>query len=162
MDWPHVKDFIPLMVLFSLIICITLIHQIYRGWDAHLFMTDFMGFFFVIFALFKIINLNNFVQAYSMYDIIAQRSTVYAYVYPFIELFLGALFLSQRHLFLANSLTLVLMLVGALGVWLELRKGHTVVCACLGAVFKIPMTYVTLAEDLLMGAMALIMLIAHR
>ena len=34
-------------------------------------------------------------------------------------------------------------------------------CACLGVVFKIPMTYVTLTEDLLMGTMAFVMLIKY-
>jgi hypothetical protein len=36
----------------------------------------------------------------------------------------------------------------------------TTECACLGTVFKLPMTYVTVVEDLLMVAMAAVMLLA--
>jgi hypothetical protein len=51
------------------------------------------------------------------------------------------------------------MLVSAAGVARELWKGREIMCACLGVVFKIPMTYVTLLEDLLMAAMAGFMLV---
>ena len=51
------------------------------------------------------------------------------------------------------------MAIGSAGVALKLLQGQELMCACLGAVFKIPMTYVTLAEDLIMGLMALLMLI---
>ncbi|MDP3725587.1 MAG: hypothetical protein Q8R36_00140 [bacterium] len=47
---------------------------------------------------------------------------------------------------------------GALGVFLKLRDGEVVPCACLGVVFKIPMTWVTFIEDLLMAVMAAFML----
>ena len=60
---------------------------------------------------------------------------------------------------LTNWITLVLMLMSAVGVFNELRKGKEIVCACLGTLFKIPMTYVTLVEDLLMAAMAAWMLL---
>ena len=50
------------------------------------------------------------------------------------------------------------MIVSSIGVTKELAQGRKITCACLGAVFKIPMTYVTLLEDVLMAVMALIML----
>jgi hypothetical protein len=52
----------------------------------------------------------------------------------------------------------MLMLVSAVGIGMELAKKKEIQCACLGLVFNIPMTYVTLAEDLLMALMALLML----
>ena len=51
------------------------------------------------------------------------------------------------------------MAISSIGVAIELSKKKEIMCACLGVVFKLPMTYVTLLEDLLMAAMALIMLI---
>jgi hypothetical protein len=60
---------------------------------------------------------------------------------------------------MVHVFTLLLMLMSAVGVAVELHKGKEIVCACLGAVFNIPMTYVTLLEDLLMAAMAAYMLI---
>ena len=117
-----------------------------------------MGFFFLVFGFFKVINLKSFVQAYAMYDLIAQKNTSYGFIYPFIELILGVCYLMRWFLLATNSATVIIMLISAVGVFNELRKGKTIVCACLGTVFKIPMTYVTLAEDLLMAIMAFLML----
>ncbi|HRN77761.1 MAG TPA: hypothetical protein PLU71_00835 [Candidatus Dependentiae bacterium] len=152
------QDFLPLISIFGFIVLFTVSKQWWYGWHMYTAMSDFMGAFFVIFGLFKIVNLHGFVEAYRMYDIVAQRSKVYAYIYPFIELMLGIAYLTRFQLFSTNVITFILMFVSSIGVGLELAKGKKIVCACLGAVFKIPMTYVTLAEDVVMGIMALIML----
>lgn len=154
-----IQDFVPLIIIFGLIVLITLGHQFYYGFDLMAGMRIMMAAFFLIFGLFKIINLPGFAEAYSIYDLIAQRFYWYGYIYPFIELFLGMAYLYKCNLFAVNIITLVLMSISAAGVFNELRKGKTIVCACLGAVFKIPMTYVTLAEDLIMAIMALLMLL---
>ena len=153
------KDFFPLIIIFSIISLITLVHQIYYGTNYHDGMRIFMAAFFVIFGTFKVINIAGFAQAYSVYDLIANRFYIYGYIYPIIELSLGAAYLFKWHLFTTNIVTLVLMIVSAAGVFNELRKGKQITCACLGVVFKIPMTYVTLIEDILMATMALLMLL---
>lgn len=155
----NVKDFLPLIVIFCFVIVLTLLNSYVIGnFDAHTLMNSFMGFFFIIFGLFKIINLSKFAIAYAMYDLIAMRSTAYSYIYPFIELGLGIAYLSRVYPTFVNAFTAIIMLVSATGVAKALNKGPSITCACLGAVFKVPMTYVTLAEDLLMAGMALIML----
>ncbi len=95
-----------------------------------------------------------------MYDVVAMRSKSYALAYPFIELTLGAFFITNFKPLLTNWVTLILMLVSALGVYFKLRRKEKIMCACLGTVFKVPMTWVTLFEDLLMAVMALIMIMA--
>lgn len=157
-----IKNFLPLILIFSSIIAFTYFRQ-YRLHGFHLqsAMYDFMGAFFLIFSLFKIYNLAGFVHAYSMYDLVAKQCDLYAYAYPFIELALGIMYLGRYHLVAAHWITLVLMIIGSIGVSLELAQGKTIICACLGAVFEIPMTYVTLLEDVIMGVMALIMLIQY-
>ena len=154
-----VRDFLPLIVLFSLIAAITLVHQWCYGWSLDEAMRISMASFFLIFGFFKVINLVGFAQAYSVYDLIAQKFNWYGYVYPFLELGLGIAYLVQWNLPVTNVVTLVLMLVSAVGVFNELRKGKQITCACMGVVFKVPMTYVTLVEDLLMAAMASVMLL---
>lgn len=154
-----IRDFLPLIILFSLITGLTIVRQFYTGWSIYSAMSDFMAFFFLIFGGFKIINLKGFAKAYQEYDIIAKRSLAYAYLYPFLEIALGIAYLMRWNPFITNIATFILMSVSAVGVGIELSKGKTIVCACLGVVFKVPMTYVTLLEDLLMAGMALIMLI---
>ncbi len=153
------KDFLPLIIIFGTIALITLSHQLYYGWNVKECMRIVMASFFLIFGFFKIINLSGFAKAYSIYDLIANRFYWYGYVYPFLELFLGVAYLLQWRPFEINIFTLILMLISTAGVFNELRKGKPIICACLGAVFKIPMTYVTLAEDLIMAVMALATLI---
>jgi hypothetical protein len=153
------SDFLPLIIIIGLIIGFTLIRQFIAGWNFNNAMLDFMAGFFIIFSLFKIFNLKNFVEAYSGYDIIAKRSQWYGYLYPFLELSLGIAYLFRFQLFFANIITIILMFISSIGVLQALLKKNQIMCACLGAVFKIPMTYVTLAEDLIMGLMALYMLV---
>ena len=159
MNVDTVKKYLPLIIIFTIIIVATAIaSKSYGDATMHQAMTRFMGFFFVVFATFKIINLSNFAQAYAEYDLIAQRNRIYAFTYPFIELSLGILYLSRSFPMVTNLITFALMSFNAIGVAIALSKEKTVVCACLGTVFNIPMTYVTLFEDLLMAGMALIML----
>ena len=50
------------------------------------------------------------------------------------------------------------MAIGSIGVFQALREKKTIQCACLGTALKLPMTKVTLIEDVGMGVMALLML----
>lgn len=153
-------DFIPLIVIFSVIIAFTLLRQLYFGvWSGTQAMQDFMGSFFLVFGAFKIMNWKGFAQAYAMYDIVAKRSRGYAYLYPLIEIGLGLAYFIGLYLSIVNWITLLVMLVSSIGVGKELLKKNQIPCACLGVVFKIPMTKVTLFEDLLMAAMALLMIV---
>jgi hypothetical protein len=156
-----IRNFLPLIILGAIIILFTLIKQMLYGLNLNNAMYDFMGSFFIIFSSFKIINLRGFAVAYSSYDIIAKRYLAYAYTYPFLELTLGICYLMRFQLIIASWVTLLLMIISSIGVAHELAQKKQIVCACLGAVFKIPMTYVTLAEDIIMGTMAFIMLIQY-
>lgn len=122
-------------------------------------MARFMGGFFLTFAFFKLLDVRGFADAYAGYDVIAARWRTYGYVYPFIELLLGAAYLSGFQPTATNAVTLVVMSVGTVGVVRTLLARRKIRCACLGAVFNLPMSYVTLAEDALMAAMAAVMLV---
>lgn len=151
----------PLIIIFVVIMAITGIKQLYGGFDIRGCMQDFMASFFIIFSLFKIINLKGFAKAYREYDSIAKHSIFYAYVYPFIELALGIAYLMRWNLMLINVITVIVMLISSVGVVQALMNKRLIPCACLGVVFKIPMTYVTLLEDLLMASMAFLMIILN-
>lgn len=153
------KNFLPLLIIFMIIFLMTFIRQYFEGYNFDSAMKDFMGFFFLIFGGFKILNLQKFTEAYQTYDLIAQRTRWYGYIYPFLEILLGTLYITRSYIFFANIATLVLMLVGSLGVLKALLSQGQFMCACLGTVFNLPMTYVTLLEDLLMAAMALYMIL---
>jgi copper chaperone CopZ len=149
----------PLFVILSYIVGGVVLRAIISNdFSPHSLMTNFMGGFFVVFSLFKMINLSGFADGYSTYDVLAKRSRVYALAYPFIELALGIAYLTAFAPVLTNLVTLALMVVGSMGVAQALREKRTIQCACLGTALKLPMTKVTLAEDVVMGLMALVML----
>jgi hypothetical protein len=154
-------NYIPLISIFLIIISSTILKQFYSGFNVMNAMQDFMGIFFIVFSIFKIINIKGFAEAYSQYDIIAKNFFAYGYIYPFIELGLGIAYLMRWNPLITNSITAGIMLVSSIGVVQQLLKKNVLTCACLGAVFKIPMTYVTLLEDLLMAVMAIITLIFY-
>lgn len=125
----------------------------------HAFMNSFMAGFFLVFSFFKLLNLRGFAMSYRMYDLLAAAIPPWAYVYPFIELALGIAYLLRWQPFAVNIATLALMLIGASGVLNALRTKSATRCACLGTALNLPLTAVTLTEDLGMGAMALAMLL---
>lgn len=154
------KDFLPLIAMVAIVIGLTFIfNALYPSADWMHTMRHFMASFFLVFGGLKLIKIKAFAMAYKEYDVIAMRSSFYAHLYPFLELGIGfALILNFAPMF-TNWFTFILMTISAVGVYLKLRKKEEVPCACLGMVFKVPMTWVTLVEDLLMAAMALIMII---
>jgi hypothetical protein len=120
-----------------------------------------MGVFFLVFGTFKLIGYRTFADVFAGYDLVAKRAKLYGYAYPFVELGLAALYLFDLVPIVRDVATLVVMTVGAAGVVQELRRHRNVHCACLGDVVKLPLSTVSLAEDVGMGAMALVMLAAR-
>jgi len=94
-----------------------------------------------------------------MYDLLAKHWKGYGYVYPFVELGLGVLYITAIHLPATHVATIVIMGFSSIGVIRNMLSPNQVQCACLGTVFKLPLGNVTLVEDLLMVAMAGVMLV---
>lgn len=148
----------PLFVILSYITAGVALRACISGnFSFALLMNNFMGGFLVVFSLFKLLNLNGFAEAYATYDIIAARSRVYALVYPFIELLLGVSYFVGFSPLLTNLSTAILMAIGSIGVYYALKSKRKFQCACLGTALKLPMTKVTLVEDVTMELMALVM-----
>jgi uncharacterized membrane protein YphA (DoxX/SURF4 family) len=153
-------DFLPLIGMLGIVIILTALLSFLQAPSSWMVvMRLFMGSFFLVFGVLKLIKLPAFAAAYKDYDVIAMRSNAYAHVYPFIELGLGILFIANLIPLFTNWFTFIIMSIGALGVYLKLRKKEEIPCACLGMVFKVPMTWVTFIEDIVMAGMALVMII---
>jgi len=123
------------------------------------YMIQFMGVFFVLVAILKMLDWKGFANAFSMYDIIAKKSKVYSYVYPVIELGLGLSYLLSWNVRIAAVVTFIIMTIGSIGVGKNLLSKNPIKCACLGTLIKIPLTKFTLFEDISMAVMALMILL---
>ncbi len=131
------------------------------NWSAMTMMRHFMAGFFIVFSFFKLLDLPGFVNAYFSYDLIARAMPKWGWVYPFVELGLGVLYLLNAVPIVTNIITLALMVIGSVGVLKALMEKRKIRCACLGTALNLPMTKVTLVEDLTMAAMAAAMLVMY-
>jgi hypothetical protein len=157
---PLIKTYLPLIGVFLIIITWTIIAQIFihNRFDLKEAMSDFMGMFFLIFGTLQLINLKKFAESFAAYDLLAQKSRLYAKLFPFVELALAAAYLSRNWLTLANIIVLILFGIASIGVAKALKSSKGIPCACLGGIFVFPLSTITLLEDLLMVAMAAFML----
>ncbi len=153
------KTYYPLILISAYLLGIVGVIELNSGqWNEMRAMTHFMGGFFLVFSFFKLLNLQGFADAYRTYDVIAKKVPAYGLIYPFIELGLGLSYIWGMQPFATNAVTLVVMVVSSIGVIQSLLQKSKIQCACLGTMFDLPMTKITLFEDLLMAAMALVML----
>jgi copper chaperone CopZ len=153
----------PILFIFAYILGITLLIQIKNEtFDPMEAMRHFMAGFFLVFSFFKMLNLKGFAESYVMYDVLAKRFSAWAYIYAFVELGLGIAYLCDLNAYATNLITLVVMTISIIGVLQSVLNKKKIQCACLGAVFNLPMSTVTIIEDALMiimsGAMLLSMI----
>lgn len=150
----------PILLVFGFITGVTVIVQIKNeSFNWMEWMNHFMAGFFLVFSFFKLLNLNGFAESYAMYDVVAKRIKAWGYVYAFIELFLALGYLSNFQPLIINTITLVVMSVSILGVLESVLNKKKIKCACLGDVFNLPMSTVTIIEDALMIIMSGVMLV---
>ena len=150
----------PVFLIFGYIAGVTMIIEVVSGgFIWHRWMGHFMAGFFLVFSFFKLLNLKGFAESYSMYDIVAKRWKSWGYVYAFTELSLGIAFLMGLNPLITNAITFIVMSISIVGVLQSVLNKRKIKCACLGDVFDLPMTTITVIEDALMIVMSAIMLI---
>jgi cation transport ATPase len=150
----------PILLVFGYIFGITLFIEATNGGFVWMrWMSHFMAGFFLVFSFFKLLNLKAFAESYAMYDVIAKRWSAWGYIYAFIELVLGIAFLTGFNPILTNAVTFIIMGVSITGVLQSVLNKRKIKCACLGAVFNLPMSTITIMEDALMIGMSAIMLL---
>lgn len=150
----------PILLIGAYITGATLLIQaVTEEANWHTWMQHFMAGFFLVFSFFKLLNLKGFAESYSSYDIISKKWAGWGYVYPFVELGLGIAYLINFNPPVTNAVTLVVMSVSIVGVLQSVLSKRKIQCACLGAVFNLPMSTITVIEDALMIAMSTAMLL---
>lgn len=153
--WQQLK---PLFLIFGYLFAAAILLN-RDPWNTQGFMLDFMGLFYIVFSFFKLLDLKNFPASFSMYDPIAKQIAVYGWVYPFIEIALGLMFLFRFQVEAALVITLIVLGCTTYGVTQSLLNKQKIQCACLGTVLKLPMTQATFIENAIMMVMAIIMLL---
>jgi copper chaperone CopZ len=150
----------PVFILGGYILGASLLAQLVNGgFDIEIWMGQFMAAFFLSFSFFKFLDLKGFAESYFSYDIIAQKWMGWGYIYAFIELGLGLAYLLHLEPMITNSVTFLVMGISIIGVFRSVLQKRRIQCACLGTVFNLPMSTITIIEDGLMIAMSGYMII---
>lgn len=156
----NAQTYRPLIILLAyLLLFVVAMSVMHGGFEMSLAMRLFMGGFFVAFSFFKMLDLRGFSDAYRSYDLVAKAVPAYGFAYPFIELALGLGYLADWQPFWINLVTALVMGVSLLGVLKAVLSKQSIRCACLGTVFNLPMSTVTIVEDGLMLGMAMVALV---
>jgi copper chaperone CopZ len=155
-----IETYKPILLIFGYIVGVTILIEVVDGtFIWHRWMSDFMAGFFLVFSFFKLLNLKGFAESYSMYDVVAKKWKGWGYIYAFTELALGIAFLTRFSPLITNAVTFIMMSISIIGVLQSVLNKRKIKCACLGDVFNLPMTTITVIEDALMIGMSGIMLL---
>lgn len=150
-----IKKLFPLALVISYLVgIVALIAFLTSDFSMASIMSHYMGGFFLIFSFFKFLNINGFADAFSTYDPIAKAWRPYGYFYALFELIAGATYLMEPTSITLNAAALIVLSISSWGVIKAVRSKQTIQCACLGTVFNLPMTKVTIIENVTMILMA--------
>jgi copper chaperone CopZ len=153
-------DYSVIVLLFSYLVLGTAAAMVaMKQWHTMHAMRYFMAGFFLAFSFFKLLDLRGFARSYARYDLLSRQWAPWGFLYPFVELGLGWLYLADMACVYVNAFALILAIVGLAGVVRVMVKREQVKCACVGAGFNLPVSTVTLLENGIMAAMAAAMLL---
>lgn len=148
-----IKQLKPLFIILVYVFIASILLN-YKNWNSSNAMLDFMGLFYIIFSFFKILDIKGFSMSFRMYDPLAKQAPIYGYIYPFIEVLLGMMFLIRFEVNIALILTVIVLGITTIGVTQTLINKRSIKCACLGTTLNLPMTEATFIENALMMIMA--------
>ncbi len=152
------KTYIEYLKFLAILLAITLISILVTRNTSLQLLDSFMGVFFIVFAGFKIAQLKAFAYGFQNYDLVAKKSLVYSFSYPFIQLFLGVLYLTGLGSLAVDIFVVVISLISGAGVLNSLIKKQAIHCVCLGNVIKLPLSRISFVEDFGMAIMAIVMI----
>jgi len=149
------NEYIKLFIILGIVILLG-----YLTRDFTSLADSLMAWFFLIFGSFKLLGYKMFTATFPDYDLISKFFPPYAKFYPFLEIIFGFFFLGQ--LALPSSLLIALVIItqastlfGILRLKSKMRQYE---CACLGSVVKLPLSTISLLENISMIILAILSL----
>lgn len=122
------------------------------------FMNLFMGIFLLTIGLLKFYDLKSFQEMVVKYDILADKLKIYKILYPFLEVLFGIYFLAGFG-YWASFLVIIIYSVQTIGIVKILKNNEYFTCACLGGLYNVPLSWITVFENMLMVMMSLYMVL---
>ena len=113
----------------------------------------FVALTMAVLAIQKLQDLFSFTNSFITYDLVAMKVVRYAYVYPFLEAFVGIGMIAGLPAYIIAPISLFIGVVGAVSVikavYIDKRE---LKCACVGGDSNVPLGFISLTENLFMIA----------
>lgn len=154
----------PVMYLFSvtLLMSISLVYTSSYSFNAINILEKFIAISMCTLAILKLQDLYSFSNQFISYDLLAQNSIPYSYMYPFIEAGAGILMLSSKMIWLAAPAAIFIGLVGGISVFKAVYiDKREIKCACVGGNSNVPLGFISLTENIMMVAMGVWMMFSN-
>ena len=160
-DWdPDATTYRPVIYLFAVAALTALALSIgFLGAITWQTLGWFISISMILLGMQKLRDVESFSTMFLNYDLLARRWVPYAYIYPFVETGAGILMTGMILTWVAAPAALVIATIGAVSVFKAVYiDKRELKCACVGGNSNVPLGFVSLTENLMMIAMAVVML----
>ncbi|MGE6448757.1 MauE/DoxX family redox-associated membrane protein [Pseudoalteromonas tetraodonis] len=150
----------PVIAIFAVTLLLSLAFS-FSGAGLNVYTLElFVALTMAVLAIQKLQDLNSFSNSFITYDLLAMKVIPYAYVYPFLEAFVGVAMIAALPVYLVAPISLFIGSVGAISVikavYIDKRE---LKCACVGGDSNVPLGFISLTENLFMIAAGIWMLV---
>ena len=155
------REYVKASIIIGSFLLISLISTFGRGWGVKYFWQDFIAIFLIVSAGQKMIRYELFVDIFSSYDILTKKWKFWPYIYPFIELTIGANLLLTNGSKLMYFVVIAFCTVTGYSVLKQRSKHIRALFACLDNSLRLPLSMVSLFESVILAATAAYLIIVY-
>jgi glutaredoxin len=150
----------PVIAIFAVTLLLSLAFS-FSGAGLNVYTLElFVALTMAVLAIQKLQDLTSFSNSFITYDLLAMKVIPYAYVYPFLEAFVGVAMIAALPVYLVAPISLFIGSVGAISVikavYIDKRE---LKCACVGGDSNVPLGFISLTENVFMIAAGIWMLV---
>jgi len=150
----------PVIAIFAVTLLLSLAFSLSGAGLSMYTLELFVALTMAVLAIQKLQDLNSFSNSFITYDLLAMKVIPYAYVYPFLEAFVGVAMIAALPVYWVAPISLLIGSVGAISVikavYIDKRE---LKCACVGGDSNVPLGFISLTENLFMIAAGIWMLV---
>ncbi len=158
----HGTSYTPVLAIFAVTFLLSLAfsYSITGGLVSMVTAELFVALTMAVLAIQKLQDLYSFSNSFITYDLLAMKVVPYAYVYPFLEAFVGIGMVAGLSAYFVAPISLLIGTVGAISVFKAVYiDKRELKCACVGGDSNVPLGFISLTENLFMIAAGIWMLV---
>lgn len=147
------RTYKPVIAIFSItaLLSIALSYAQSEAILSFLTLMQFIALSMAVLAVQKLQDLYRFSNSFITYDLLGMKWVRYAYIYPFLEAYVGIAMLAQIPPLFYAPVSLLIGTIGAISVFKAVYiDKRELKCACVGGDSNVPLGFISLTENLFM------------